>query len=176
LPPIFEDRLRSLGSWLATGRNREAIHATRPWRGALPLGGEFVGRTTSNASQQQLNVFYTVPAVVSSNASKQTLSGDNNIVFATTFWWPPPMKTCTGEGNESSCINGARILTLSLPTVGASGTCTATLMATGAAVPCARASSSEKKGINLTLGGAPPLTSDPNVASLAWTFEIKGIA
>ena len=30
IPPIFEERLRLLGSWLAT--NGEAIYGSRPWK------------------------------------------------------------------------------------------------------------------------------------------------
>ena len=168
LPPIFEERLRGVGAWLGEGGNRKAVHATRPWNGGLPLGGESVGESGKNASSQPLNVFYTTP-------KEGIFATSERAVFATSFWWPPP-PTCPAAAAVAGACDDAmaapRVLALSLPNVGIKGTCTVTLLATGASVPCAKGAS----GIVLTLGGAPPMTGDAGVASLAWAFEIKGLA
>ena len=121
-----------------------------------------MGESGKNASSQPLNVFYTTPK-------------EGGAVFATSFWWPPP-PTCPAAAAVAGACDDAmaapRVLALSLPNVGIKGTCTVTLLATGASVPCAKGAS----GIVLTLGGAPPMTGDAGVASLAWAFEIKGLA
>ena len=147
IAPIFEERLASLGGWLAA--NGAAIYGTRPWQGALPSGSE---PPPSPPSRRRLKSHGSAGGASDTAAAASvyyTATPDQRRVYAIAVAWP--------EGGT---------LKLSVPRP--ASTTKATLLSTGqplawkgCAAPCSMA---------IELGPQPPLGS-----SLAWAVALDGL-
>jgi len=152
IPPIFIDRLNSVGDWLKV--NGQAIYGTRPWVGSLPSGCE--GAATADFAGSANATYYTAGG---QNGCQQGRTGCDSshvgAVYAITMKYP--------ERNRA----GSRLLTLKIPVSGPATTAQLLLSTGNIAL--------KWQPLAATGGMVIQLPPFPQSSANAWVVKLTGL-